>query len=121
MHEIYQIIIKNRTLVRVPSQIAILRVLNQRNQLNSNKKLGTNMIYKINTGIEKGGHGCFAYAPDFKGCHSQGDILEEVLENMKDAIELYIESLSSEGKEDYLNHEIFTRLLEINVAEISMA
>ena len=57
------------------------------------------MTYKINTVIEKDGHGYFAYAPEFKGCHSQGDTSEEVLENMKEAIELYVESLSDEEKE----------------------
>ena len=74
------------------------------------------MTYKINTVIEKDGHGYFAYAPELKGCHSQGDTLEEALENMKEAIELYVESLSDEEKEDYLSHEIFTTSLEVNVA-----
>ena len=74
------------------------------------------MAYKINTVIEKDGHGYFAYAPELKGCHSQGDTLEEVLENMKESIELYVESLSDEEKEDYLSHEIFTTSLEVNVA-----
>ena len=73
------------------------------------------MTYKINTVIEKDGHGYFAYAPELKGCHSQGDTLEEAIENMKEAIELYVESLSDEEKEDYLSHEIFTTSLEINV------
>ena len=74
------------------------------------------MTYKINTVIEKDGHGYFAYAPELKGCHSQGDTLEEVLENMKEAIELYVESLSDEDKENYLSHEIFITSLEVNVA-----
>ena len=74
------------------------------------------MTYKINTVIEKDGHGYFAYAPELKGCHSQGDILEEVLENMKEAIELYVESLSDEDKESYLSHEIFSTSLELNFA-----
>ena len=56
------------------------------------------MTYKINTVIEKDGHGYFAYASEFKGCHSQGDTLEDVLENMKEAIELYVESLFEEDK-----------------------
>ena len=79
------------------------------------------MTYKINTVIEKDGHGYFAYAPELKGCHSQGDTLEEVLENMKEAIELYVESLSDEDKENYLSREIFTTSLEVNVAETSKA
>ena len=79
------------------------------------------MTYKINTVIEKDGHGYFAYAPELKGCHSQGDTLEEALENMKEAIELYVETLSDEEKEDYLSHEIFTTSLEVNVSETSKA
>ena len=79
------------------------------------------MTHKINTVIEKDGHRYFAYAPEFKGCHSQGDTLEEVLENMKESIELYVESLSDEEKEDYLSHEIFTKSLDVNVAETSKA
>ena len=79
------------------------------------------MIYKINTVIKKDGHEYFAYAPELKGCHSQGDTLEEAIENMKEAIELYVESLSDEEKEDYLSHEIFTTSLEVNVAETSKA
>ena len=74
------------------------------------------MTYKINTVIEKDGHGYFAYAPELKGCHSQGHTLEEVLENMKEAIELYVESLSDEDKENYLSREIFTTSLEVTVA-----
>ena len=74
------------------------------------------MTYKINTVIEKDGHGYFAYAPELKGCHSQGDILEEVLENIKEAIELYVASLPDADKENYLSHEIFTTSLEVDVA-----
>ena len=66
------------------------------------------MTYKINTEIEKDGHGYFAYAPELKGCHSQGDTLEKALENMKEAIELYVESLSDEDKENY--YQIFDRI-----------
>ena len=79
------------------------------------------MTYKINTVIEKDGHGYFAYVPELKERQSQGDTLEEVLENMKEAIELYVESLSDEDKENYLSREIFTTSLEVNVAETSKA
>ena len=73
------------------------------------------MTYKINTIIEKDAHGYYAYTPELKGCHSQGDTLEEVIENIKEAIELYIESLSDEDKENCLSHEIYTTSLEVDV------
>lgn len=33
-----------------------------------------------------------------KGCHSQGDTFEETIENITEAIELYIESLIADQK-----------------------
>ncbi len=36
--------------------------------------------------------------PSFQGCYSQGDTIEEALENIKEAIELCIEDLKSEEK-----------------------
>ena len=32
-----------------------------------------------------------AYVPELPGCHTEGDTLEEVMENIKEAIELYLE------------------------------
>jgi len=32
-----------------------------------------------------------AYVPELPGCHTQGDSLNEVMNNMKEAIELYLE------------------------------
>ena len=74
------------------------------------------MTYKIKTIIEKDIHGYYAYTPELKGCHSQGDTLEEVIENIKEAIELYLESLTDEEKTNYLSREILTTTLEVNIA-----
>jgi predicted RNase H-like HicB family nuclease len=38
-----------------------------------------------------------AFCPALKGCHSQGDSFEEALTNITEAIELYLESLLSDG------------------------
>jgi len=45
---------------------------------------------------EDGGY--HAFCPTLKGCHSQGDTLEEALANVKEAIEAYLESLRDEGE-----------------------
>jgi predicted RNase H-like HicB family nuclease len=37
--------------------------------------------------------GYHAFCPLLKGCHSQGDTVEEAIQNITEAIELYIESL----------------------------
>ncbi|MFH1390854.1 MAG: type II toxin-antitoxin system HicB family antitoxin [Candidatus Diapherotrites archaeon] len=44
--------------------------------------------------IEKGEDGYFiAEVPELPGCYSQGETLEEILVNIKEAIELYLESM----------------------------
>ena len=48
--------------------------------------------------IHKSQHGFDAHCPLLTGCHSQGDTLEEALENMKDAIRTYLEMISDEEK-----------------------
>lgn len=52
------------------------------------------MLYKANIIIEKDEDGYYAYCPELPGCQSQGDSLEEVRENIKEAVELYLETLS---------------------------
>ena len=32
-----------------------------------------------------------AHVPELPGCHTEGDTLEEVMENIKEAVELYLE------------------------------
>lgn len=49
----------------------------------------------INAIIEKDEFGYFAYVPSLDGCVSQGNSFEEAVTNIKEAIELYIESLQS--------------------------
>ena len=71
---------------------------------------------KVNIVIEKDQYGYFAYCPELKGCHSQGESLEEVLSNIKEAVELYLETLSQEEKQIYLSKEILTTSMEVQVA-----
>ena len=70
---------------------------------------------KVSVIIEKDQNGYYAYSPELKGCHTQGDTLEEVLENIKEAIELYIETLSPQEREYCLSKEILTTSMDINV------
>jgi len=71
---------------------------------------------KVNIIIEKDKYGYYAYCPEMKGCHSQGDSLEQTLENIKEAVELYLETLSQEEKEYCTSKEILTTSLEVSVA-----
>jgi len=74
------------------------------------------MSYKINIIIEKDENGYYAYSPDLPGCQSQGDTLEEVNSNIKEAVELYLETLSESEKKILLTKESFAMTLEVQVA-----
>jgi len=53
---------------------------------------------------ESGGY--IAVVPELPGCHTQGDSLDEVIKNVKEAIELYLETLSEEEKKELLSHRV---------------
>ena len=74
------------------------------------------MTYKVTVVIERDEHGYYAFCPELEGCHSQGDSLEEVLENIKEAIELYLETLSEEEIRELLSKDILTTFVEVRVA-----
>ncbi len=74
------------------------------------------MVYKINVLIEKDADGYYAYCPELQGCQTQGDSLEEVIANIKEAIELYLETLSEAEKPALLSKEVTAMTLEVQVA-----
>jgi len=53
---------------------------------------------------ESGGY--IAIVPELPGCHTQGDSLDEVTKNIREAIELYLETLSEEEKEELLSRRV---------------
>jgi predicted RNase H-like HicB family nuclease len=40
-----------------------------------------------------------AFCPSLPGCHSEGDSIDAALANVREAIELYLESLAAHGEE----------------------
>jgi len=50
----------------------------------------------FNFKIEKDGESFHAYAPDLPGCHTHGKTTEEALNNLKDAVNLYLSVLIEE-------------------------
>lgn len=73
------------------------------------------MAYKVSVIIEKDSDGYYAYSPELEGCQSQGDSFEEVMKNIKEAIELYLETLSKADRKKFLSKEILTTSLEVKV------
>ena len=53
----------------------------------------------------------YAFCPALPGCHTQGDTYEEALENIKDAIKLYIESLKAH-REKIPTEDIIIKLVK---------
>jgi predicted RNase H-like HicB family nuclease len=74
------------------------------------------MSYKVSIVIEKDEFGYYAYSPELEGCQSQGNSFEEVMANIKEAVELYLETLTEEEKKACLSREIMTSSLEVQVA-----
>lgn len=55
-------------------------------------------IYNYTVILEKEPDGGYhAFCPVLKGCHSQGDSFEEAINNITEAIELYLESLKADN------------------------
>ena len=73
------------------------------------------MSYKVSVIIERDEHGYYAYCPELEGCQTQGDSLEEVLDNIKEAAELYLETMSEDEIKACLSREILSTSLEITV------
>jgi predicted RNase H-like HicB family nuclease len=71
------------------------------------------MSKRLNIIIEKDENGYYAYCPDLEGCQTQGDTLDEVTENIKEAIELYLETLSDIEKQNLTAREILTTSYEV--------
>lgn len=56
--------------------------------------------------LEDESRGYVALVPALPGCHTQGDTLGEVMDNVKEAIGLYIETLTEEEKKELLKEKV---------------
>jgi len=63
--------------------------------------------------IDKDEHGFYVWCPELKGCQSQGDALEEAVANIKEAIELYLETSPVDERDVLLSREILTTGIEV--------
>ena len=70
---------------------------------------------KVTVIIERDEFGYYAYCPELNGCHTQGDTLDEVLKNIKETVEVYLETLDEEERRILLNKEILTTSLEVRI------
>jgi predicted RNase H-like HicB family nuclease len=55
--------------------------------------------YRLSVVVEKDADGYIAFCPELDGCYSQGDTYEELMDNIRDAIQLNIQDRLSIGEE----------------------
>ncbi len=72
------------------------------------------MTGKVSVVIEQDENRCYAWCPELKGCQSQGGTVEEALSNIREAIELFLETLSDEERSAALSREILTTAIEVH-------
>lgn len=58
--------------------------------------------------------GYIVYAPALPGCHTQGETIEEAEKNIKEAIELYLESLEAHKERLPREPRILQGKVEVN-------
>ena len=63
--------------------------------------------------INKSEYGFDVHCPALPGCHSQGDTLEEALENIKDAINTYLQMIEEETRDITNDEFISTRTYSV--------
>jgi predicted RNase H-like HicB family nuclease len=73
------------------------------------------MAHKVSVVLEKDEHGHYAWCPELKGCQSQGASFEEALANIREAVELYLETMTEGERRDALSHEVLTTAVEVHV------
>jgi predicted RNase H-like HicB family nuclease len=72
------------------------------------------MIGKVSVIIEHDENGYYAWCPELRGCQSQGTTIEETLVNIRQPVDLYIETLTKEERSQVLSREIVTTALDVH-------
>lgn len=72
------------------------------------------MTRKVSVVIEHDEWGYYAWCPELTGCQSQGKTVEEALANIREAIELFLETLTDEERSEALSQEILTTAVEVH-------
>jgi len=72
------------------------------------------MTGKVSVVIEQDEHVCYAWCPELKGCQSQGETVEKALANIREAIELFLATLTEDERSAALSREILITAVEVN-------
>jgi predicted RNase H-like HicB family nuclease len=66
--------------------------------------------------IERDRDGYYVYCPELPGCQSQGDTMEEAVANIREAAELYLETLSPQEVRQLVSRDILSTSVEVRCA-----
>jgi predicted RNase H-like HicB family nuclease len=72
------------------------------------------MMRKLSVVIEQDEHGCYVWCPELKGCQSQGATVEEAIRNIREAAELYLETLPREDRLTGSRPVVLTTAIEVH-------
>ena len=72
------------------------------------------MVRRVSVVIEQDDDGCYAWCPELKGCQSQGRTVEEALVNVREAVELFLDTLTSEERAVPASKVVFTTFVEVH-------
>ena len=69
---------------------------------------------RVGVVIERDEYGCCAWCPELKGCQSQGATVEETLVNIREAVELFLETLTDEERLTSPQQVVLTTAIEVH-------
>lgn len=72
------------------------------------------MTRKVSVVIEHDESGYYAWCPELRGCQTQGKLIEESLVNIREAIELFLETLTDEERSAAFSREILMTAVEVH-------
>jgi len=72
-------------------------------------------MHPLSVVIEKDEFGYYAYCPALEGCHTLGDSQTEIEANIKEAVNLYLSTLSQEEQQAIFSRELTATVMEVQV------
>ncbi|HMW97401.1 MAG TPA: type II toxin-antitoxin system HicB family antitoxin, partial [Flavobacteriales bacterium] len=59
--------------------------------------------------------GYYAFVPELPGCHTQGDSLDEVMKNIKEAVDLYMGTLRPAELKRLSKKRVYTTSMPVSL------
>ncbi|HNE81694.1 MAG TPA: type II toxin-antitoxin system HicB family antitoxin [Flavobacteriales bacterium] len=73
------------------------------------------MDHTLQVIIEHDKEGYYAFVPELPGCHTQGDSLDEVMKNIKEAVDLYMGTLRPAELKRLSKKRVYTTSMPVSL------